>query len=66
MAQLEDERAVLELACLTGDRTRGEQGSMKRVAKRITKKWNERTITNKPERYENPVDLVALVEQTIE
>lgn len=66
MARLEDERAVVELACLTGDRTRCEHASMLRVARRLTRQWNARTSTNKPERYENPIDLVADVEASRE
>ena len=66
MPNLEDDRLVLELACLTEVRSNGEHAAMKRVAKRVTQQWNRRTVTNKPERYDNPVDLVALVESTRE
>ncbi len=64
MARLEDERAVVELACLTADRTRSEQASLMRVARRVSRQWNARTVTNKPERYTNPIDLEALVEDS--
>lgn len=66
MANLEDDRLVLELACLTQDRTRGEHAAMKRVARRIDRAWNTTTSTNKPSRFHNPIDLVALVEDTKE
>lgn len=66
MARLEDERVVLELACLTEDRSRREHAAMKSVAHRITQQWNRRTVTNKRARYENPIDLVGLVESTKE
>lgn len=66
MARLEDERAVVELACLTGDRTRGEHAALRRVARRVTRQWNTRTSTNKPERYNHPIDLEADVEASRE
>lgn len=62
MPRLEDERTVIELACLTQDRTRGEHAALRRVARRVTREWNRRTITNKPERFEHPIDLEAVVE----
>lgn len=62
MANLDDDRTVLELAMLTESRTRSEHAAMKRVARRLTREWNRRTSTNRPERFEHPVDLLADVE----
>lgn len=66
MPNLEDQRTVLELACLTEDRDPKEHDAMLRVAERIEREWNRQTVTNKPERWQHPVALVWLVDNTVD
>lgn len=47
---IEDELAVFRLALLTEDRSNAEQGAMRRVGKRLEKRWNKQTITNEAHR----------------
>lgn len=42
MSRLDDEATVLELACLTQDRTKAEQAALARVAGRLDRAWERR------------------------
>lgn len=46
MTALDDEVAVFRLACLTDDIDRTERAAMRRVAKRLQRRWNAQTVTN--------------------
>jgi hypothetical protein len=58
--KLDDDVVVFRLACLTVDLERRELSALKRVARRLTRQWNKRTVTNAAhlERY-GPIDLVS-------
>ena len=46
MTVAEDQAAVVELACLTGDRTKAEQKALLRVAQRVDREINRQVSPN--------------------
>lgn len=47
MTLADDAAAVIALACLTEDRTRGEQAALRRWAKKVDRERNANIVTNK-------------------
>lgn len=69
MRRDEQEATVVELACLTADRTRSEQKALVDVATRVQKRMARQTVSNPRHRSGEgpwPVDLVALAHDTWE
>jgi hypothetical protein len=58
MTALDDSVKVFRLACLTEDLDRSERAALKREAKRLERRWNARTITNRKHLEQHgPIDL---------
>jgi len=57
---LDDDVVVFRLACLTVDLERRELAALKRVARRLSRDWNKRTVTNARHLARHgPIDLVS-------
>ncbi len=64
MTALEDEVKAFRLACLTEDLDRGERAALRRLAKRLERRWNAQTVTNARHLAKHgPIDLKAEVPQ---
>jgi len=62
MTALEDDVRVFELALLTEDVDRSERAALRRVAKRLERRWNAKTVTNaKHLAKHGPVNLTGLI-----
>ena len=63
MSNIEDDFTVFKLACEMEDISRSERAALKRVARRLERQWNARTITNAKHLVHGPIDCVALIPQ---
>jgi hypothetical protein len=66
MSVVRDLRAVIELACLTEDRSDNEQRALLRTAMRADNEANKLTVTNGRDRTEPAWRLLSLVYSTRE